>query len=30
MFSMFKIGASMEIERQKRKNLIEFVETRNG
>jgi len=27
---MFKIGASMELERQKGKNLIEFVEMRNG
>jgi hypothetical protein len=30
MFSMFKIGASMGLERQKGKNLIEFVEMRNG
>jgi hypothetical protein len=30
MFLMFKIGASMEIERHKGKNFIEFVEMRNG
>jgi hypothetical protein len=29
MFLMFKIGASMDLERQKGKNLIEFVEMRN-
>jgi hypothetical protein len=30
MFLMVKIGASMELGRQKGKNLIEFVEMRNG
>jgi hypothetical protein len=29
IFLMFKIGASMELEREKGKNLIEFVEMRN-